>query len=136
MRCAKPSVGPEFDRGADIERQIAGLLGEGKQALERRDRSIPAGRLQIPLLQMGGPGLEIGQCDPGERFADQAEEARRLGGIGAPGMRAGLQGKPELDQGGVLGAVVGGSEAGRSHHGELVHSKGVITICAIIVRLE
>ena len=70
---------------------------------------------------MVGPCLQVSQGDPGERLFDECQEAGHIGGIGAAGVRTGLHGKPEFDQFGIVGAVMGGSEAGRSHHGELVH---------------
>ena len=56
-------------------------------------------------------------------FIDEREEAGHFGGVRSPGMQAGLHGEPEFDQLGVLGAVMGRSEAGRSHHHELVHRR-------------
>ena len=94
--------------------------------MTRRERPILAGGLEASLPQVLGPSLQIGQRDPGERLFHERQEAGGIGGVGAPGVRAGLHGKPEFDQFGVLGAVVGGSEAGRRHHGELVHGRSRI----------
>ena len=111
------AIGPEFDGGADVEWQISGFLGKGEQALDGGERPVLAGGLETSLPQMLGPGLEIRERDPGERFLDEGQEAGSVGGIGAPGMPAGLHGKPEFDQfgdpGSRHGRVRGRKEAPR-----------------------
>ena len=115
------AVGPGLDGGPDIERQVAGLLGEGQQGLDGRERPVLGGRFATSLPQVLRPGLQVGQGHPGQRLGHEGPKAGGIGSVGAAGMDTGLHGKPQRDQWGVLGAVGGRAETGGGHDGELVH---------------
>ena len=84
-------VGAELDGGADVEGQIADLVGEGEQTLHSGEGAVLAGGLETSLPQAFGPGLEIGQGHGGERLGGEGQEPGHIPRVGAAGVGAGLQ---------------------------------------------
>ena len=115
-------VGAELDGCADVEGEIADLVGEGEQTFHSGEGAVLAGGLETSLPQACGPGLEIGQGRGGERLGGEGQEPGHIPRVGAAGMGAGLSGEPEGDQAGI--GVGDGRDGGRRDDGELVH--GVI----------
>ena len=120
-------VGPQLDRGADVEGKIAGLMGKRKQTLHRGEGAVLAGGGETSLPQVLGPGLQIGQRHRGQALADEGEKAAHVAPVGAAGVGAGLRAQPQAEDVELGRQCPGGGafgEAGGWDDGELVH--GVI----------
>ena len=99
VRCARRacSCRRQLERGADIQRQVAGPLTEAEQRLHRGQRARPGARLAAQRI---GEGLQVAEGDHGQWLGDEGQEAVGVGTIRALGVsRAPVQ--PQRDQLGV-----------------------------------
>jgi hypothetical protein len=93
-----------------------------------------AGRAKTSLPQLSSIGFDIGKRRPTERIANKGKKPAGFGRVGAPGMGADLERKPEFDHAYVI-CPIGGRLDSQSGGGRGVDdAPSVYTLCPVIVR--